>query len=108
MPLAVSAQSTADAPADSISSETLAKVAKAAAKVEQIRRKYDRKIRNSYNQDRKRSLRQKMFLQIDRTLVKVEGLTPERYEEIMEAAESDNALKEKIRSLAEKKNQKAK
>lgn len=103
MPSTAFAQSKSGESSLELSSETLNKTAEALLAVKEIRETYRKKMKEVYTQEKTRSLRIQMLLEIDRALVKVEGLSPERYETIIDAAQSDEDLMQKIQARAKKK-----
>lgn len=100
------AQSQNDDPADETSPEEIEKVAAVLVQIEDVRKTYQKKIRNATDQKKIQAYQRQMVVKIDRTVENFEGMTIERYEEITNAAQSNQELKQKI--LTEVKNKKKK
>lgn len=96
------AQSQADEPDEVASTEELKKVAEIVPKIEKVREKYEKKIRNAKGPSKIVSYERQMVIEINRTIEQHEGMSVDRYEQITEAAQSDDKLKQKILRLSKK------
>ncbi len=94
VPAVVSAQQPSH---DDISSDEITKFAEILPEVKRVKKKYDKKMRNTYDREKVRALRREMLMEIDRKIVRMDGLSPERYEEITEAIQYDEKLEKKLR-----------
>lgn len=102
------AQSQNDDPGTDTSPEELEKVAEVLIQIEDIRKQYAKKIRNTKDRVKIVSYKRQMSLKIDRAIARHEGISIERYEEITNAAQSDTELKQKILTLTKQKQGKTK
>lgn len=100
------AQSQNDDPKDDTSPEELEQVAEILVQIEEVRQKYQQKIRNTNDENQIRSYQRQMATEIDQTVKGYDGLTTKRYEEITRAANANAELKQKILSLVDKKRKK--
>ena len=95
-----------NAPNDDISADEVERVAAALIDIEEVRTTYQKKIRAATDQEQVRAYQRQMKMKMDQAVEDTDGLTTERYEEITQAAQSDNELKQKILSMVEEKRKK--
>lgn len=97
------AQPQNDDPANDTSPEEIEKVAEALIQIEEVRKTYQKKMRNATTKEKVQTYQRQMTVKISQAIDNVEGMTFERYEEITNAAQSDYELKKKILTKAKKK-----
>lgn len=100
------AQSQNDDPETDTSPEELEQVAEVLLQIEEVRHKYQQKIRTTNDEQKVRSYQRQMAVEIDQAVEEYDGLTTERYEEITRAANDNAELKQKILSLVDEKRKK--
>lgn len=69
--------------------------------IEDVQREYQERLRATENPEDAQAIEQEMREEIDQTIEDFEGLSAERYDEIIRAAQADVELKEKIVALLE-------
>jgi len=101
-----SAQTQTNPTDDAIPTEELEAVAQTLAEVQDVRKKYRKKIRRAKSPEKARTYRRKMVLQVDWTIEEIDGISVERYEEITRAAEKDEDLKQRLLALTKQQRKK--
>lgn len=96
------AQSQSDDVLSNTSEEELREVAEVLNQIEDVRKKYKKKIRQASKQKKIISYQRKMTIEIDRAIEQHDGMTIDRYEEITRAAQSNYELKQKILTFSKK------
>lgn len=71
--------------------------------IEDVQREYQERLRATENPEDAQAIEQEMTEEIDQTIEDFEGLSADRYDEIIRAAQADVELKEKIVALVEEK-----
>ena len=95
-----------NAPNDDISADEVERVAEALIDIEDVRTTYQKKIRGADDQEQVRAYQRQMKMKMDQAIEDTDGLTIERYEEITQAAQADDELKQKILSMVKEKRKK--
>lgn len=79
-----------------LSSKEIEKVASLLIKLEDLRGTYKEKIRSAEDPEQIRAYKRQLTIKIDGTIERHDGMSIKRYEEIMDAAQSDADLKRTI------------
>lgn len=90
------------APQVDVSDEEIKDVAKLFIEIGEVRTEYQNRLREASDSENARAIQQEMKDQLNQTIDEFEGLTAERYDKIVQAAQADDTLKEKILSEVEK------
>ena len=72
------------------------KVAEVLINIEEVQREYQNRLRNAEDRETAQSIQQEMSSEIDQTIESQDGLSVERYDKIIRAAQRDTELKEQI------------
>lgn len=84
------------APDVEVTEDEVDKVAEVLVNIEEVRTEYQNRLRNAEDRETARSIQQEMSDEIDQTIESQDGLSVERYDKIIRAAQRDTELKEQI------------
>lgn len=104
--LAQNQQPQRPAPKVDVSDEEAQKVATLLLDVADVRTEYRNRLQEAEGTDNVRSVQQEMKDEINQTIEDFDGLSSERYDKIMRAAQADNDLKQRIMTEVQKKREK--
>lgn len=95
-------QSQQAAPQVDVSAEEIEEVAVLFVEIGEVRTEYQSRLRDADDSEKARAIQQEMQNKITQTIDEFEGLSVERYDKIVQAAQADDELKEKILAQVEK------
>lgn len=91
------------APEVDASEEEVDHVAELLVTIEEVQLEYQDRLRKTEDSEKAKSIQQEMKEAIDQTIEEYEGLSSDRYDKIVRAAQSDNELKDQILTLVNEK-----
>ncbi len=106
--LAQSQQPEQSAPQVELSDEDVQMVAELAVDIGDVRAEYRNRLQDAGGSEDARALQEEMQNEITQTIDDFDGLTPERYENIMRAAQADDELKQRILTEVKKEQERRK
>lgn len=94
--LAQNQQQTQDEPEIEVSNDGINMVAELYVDLEELQKEYQARLSQAESSEEARATQQEMAKTVDQTIDDYEGLTSERYDEIIQTAQDNNELREKL------------
>lgn len=88
-----------------VTDDELNRVAELLVDIEEVKEKYRARVGNSDDVDKAREVQQEMATAVEKTIDEFDELSSDRYEEIVQAAQSDLDLRENILARVEEERQ---
>lgn len=84
-----------------VSEDELDDVAELVVQIEEVRAEYRKELQGTQDAEKAQSIQQEMSSEIEGTIEDFEGISVDRYDKIMRAAQADNELRDQIMSRIE-------